>query len=41
MIDIVTTREAARRATVPGMVLIVLCTLIIVSALRNLFDENK
>ena len=41
MIDIVTTREAARRAAVPGMILIVLCTLIIVSAFLSGYGSKN
>jgi hypothetical protein len=41
MIDIVTTREGARRATVPGMILIVLCTLILVSAFLSGYGSKN
>ena len=41
MIDIITTREAARHATVPKMVLIVLCTLIIVSAFLSGYGSKS
>ena len=40
-IDITTTREAARRATVPGMILIVLSTLIIVSAFLSGYGSKN
>jgi hypothetical protein len=41
MIDITTTREAARRATVPGMILIVLCILILVSAFLSGYGSKN
>ena len=41
MIDIVTTRESARRSAVPGMILIVLCTLIIVSAFLSGYGSKS
>jgi hypothetical protein len=41
MIDITTTREAARRATVPGMILVVLSTLILVSAFLSGYGSKN
>jgi hypothetical protein len=41
VIDIVTTREAARRAAVPRMILIVLCTLILVSAFLSGYGSKN
>jgi hypothetical protein len=41
MIDIMTTRESARRSAVPGMILIVLCTLIIVSAFLSGYGSKS
>jgi hypothetical protein len=41
MIDIVTTRESARRSAVPKMVLIVLCTLILVSAFLSGYGSKN
>jgi len=41
MIDIVTTREGTRRAMVPGMVLIVLCILVIVSAFLSGYGSKS
>jgi hypothetical protein len=41
MIDIVTTREAARNAQVPGMILIVLCILILVSAFLSGYGSKN
>jgi uncharacterized membrane protein YidH (DUF202 family) len=41
MIDIVTTREAARKARVPGIILIVLCVLILVSAFLSGYGSKK
>lgn len=40
-IDIVTTREAARKSAVPGMILIVLCTLILVSAFLSGYGSKN
>jgi hypothetical protein len=41
MIDIVTTREGARRAMVPGMILIVLCVLVVVSAFLSGYGSKS
>jgi hypothetical protein len=41
MIDIVTTREGSRRAMVPGMVLVVLCVLIVVSAFLSGYGSKS
>jgi hypothetical protein len=41
MIDIVTTREAARNAQVPGMILVVLCILILVSAFLSGYGSKN
>ena len=41
MIDIVVTREAARNAMVPGMILVVLCILILVSAFLSGYGSKN
>ncbi|HEY2647966.1 MAG TPA: hypothetical protein VGI38_02195 [Puia sp.] len=41
MIDIVSTRESARRSTVPAMILIVLCTLILISAFLSGYGSKN
>ena len=41
MIDINTTREGGRRAMIPGMILIVLCVLIIVSAFLSGYGSKS
>jgi hypothetical protein len=41
MIDIITTREAARRASVPKMILVVLCLLILVSAFLSGYGSKS
>ena len=41
MIDIVETREAARNAKVPGMIMIILCTLILVSAFLSGYGSKS
>lgn len=41
MIDIVTTREGTRRAMVPGMILIVLCVLVLVSAFLSGYGSKS
>jgi hypothetical protein len=41
MIDIVTTREAGRRATIPRIILIVLCILILISAFLSGYGTQK
>jgi hypothetical protein len=41
MIDIVVTREAARNAMVPGMILVVLCVLILVSAFLSGYGSRN
>ncbi len=41
MIDIVETREAARNAKVPWMIMIILCTLILVSAFLSGYGSKS
>jgi len=41
MIDIIETREAARNAKVPGMIMIILCTLILVSAFLSGYGSKS
>ena len=41
MMDIVTTREGTRRAMVPGMILIVLCVLVVISAFLSGYGSKR